>query len=469
MDEVRELRDLGLDLWDEHPRPPEVVARVAPTQRPALDAAGIDYAVVVPDLQVQVDLEHARLIGRPAAGVDFYSDFRTLAEIDGRLDELATAHPELVNVFEAGLSLEGRSIRGLEIAAGADKPVLFINAGQHAREWIAVMTGICVAENFVTRAEEPSIAAILDQVALIVVPVVNPDGYVYSWESERFWRKNRRDGIGVDLNRNFSIAWGEPGASADPQAGNYHGEAAFSEPESTVMRSLVQDHPDILSHVDLHSFGQLVLYPWSFTEDQPPAFDVLDELAVQLADALTGTHGVPYTPLQGSMLYPASGTFPDWSYGEQGIHAFTFELRPEEVEEFNQGFVLPPSEIPLVCSEAMAALELLATWTADQVPGMPGDDGGASTTSSDTGAGSGSGSDGGAPSSGTGSGTGGVADSTTGAPMSGTVSGSDDGTGDATEGGDGCGCRQDESPPSQGWWLGAIVVLASRRRRRGAG
>src|SRR5690606_2908792 len=134
----------------------------------------------------------------------------------------------LATVVELVDPLEGRAIRGLRItSAPDDAPGLLLNATQHAREWIAPMTAMCVADQLVREAESNEVSALLDQVVFYVVPVVNPDGYVYSWDVERFWRKNRRDGVGVDLNRNFGTGWGGPGASDKPQAGNYHGEAPF--------------------------------------------------------------------------------------------------------------------------------------------------------------------------------------------------------------------------------------------------
>lgn len=388
-DDVLEVQGLELDIWDERPGPPALVARVRPEQWPMLDASGVDYEVVVFDLQPRIDAEALRLAERPASNEEFLADFRTLDEIDARIDAMATDHPGLVEAFDVGLSLEGRPIRGLKIASGDDKPAMLINAGQHAREWIAVMASMCAAESFVARAEEPAVASLLEQLEIIVVPVVNPDGYAYSWEVERLWRKNRRDGHGVDLNRNFSVAWGAEGSSGNPEAGNYRGEAPFSEPETVAVRDLVDANPHIVSHVDLHSFGQLVLYPWGFTDEPAPAVQTLAALATDLADALGFPHEAQHTPLQGALFYPAAGNMPDWTYGEHGVFAFTFELRPDEVEVFDTGFVLPPTEIPLVCDETIAALDLLAAWSVDRRPAMPGDDGAASTTSpGDTGEGS---------------------------------------------------------------------------------
>ena len=45
------------------------------------------------------------------------------------------------------------------------------------------------------------------------IPIVNPDGYIYTWSNDRFWRKSRNINkntqcVGTDLNRNFNYAWG---------------------------------------------------------------------------------------------------------------------------------------------------------------------------------------------------------------------------------------------------------------------
>ena len=67
--------------------------------------------------------------------------------------------------------------------------------------------------------------SIISQFNWVLIPVLNPDGYVYTWmePSTRMWRKNRsftreqmiiskeKDDdlcIGVDINRNFDSHWG---------------------------------------------------------------------------------------------------------------------------------------------------------------------------------------------------------------------------------------------------------------------
>src|SRR5436305_1081127 len=83
-----------------------------------------------------------------------------------------------------------------------------------AREWIAAMTTTCVADRLVRDYDrDPAIRDFVDRHDLWIVPVANPDGYQHSWSADRYWRKNRRDGHGVDLNRNFGVAWGGAGSS----------------------------------------------------------------------------------------------------------------------------------------------------------------------------------------------------------------------------------------------------------------
>ena len=77
-------------------------------------------------------------------------------------------------------------------------------------------------------------------IIFLKVPVANPDGYEYSREVDRMWRKNRRKNEnskcdGVDLNRNFDKAYGTA-SSKNPCAEDFRGEKAFSEPESAAIR-----------------------------------------------------------------------------------------------------------------------------------------------------------------------------------------------------------------------------------------
>jgi murein tripeptide amidase MpaA len=168
----------------------------------------------------------ALLVRHGRRGADFYSDFRDLSALDGRIAMLAKEHPDVAHARTLGTSGEGRPIEAVEVSRGGNTEIV-IAGGQHAREWIAAMAPMCVAERLAT---EPRYRSLLERFSFVIVPVVNPDGYAYTWTTDRNWRKSRRDGHGVDLNRNYSLAWGGADSSDDKSASTYRGSAPFSEP-----------------------------------------------------------------------------------------------------------------------------------------------------------------------------------------------------------------------------------------------
>jgi len=356
----------------------------------ALDASGLDYVTIVEDVQLLVDEELDRLSASSVAGPAgvWFDDYRDYAQVNSYLSWLANSRPDLATVFEVGQSLEGRTIHGIRISGpGEDKPVVLLNGCQHAREWITVMVTTCIADRLVGGYDvDSTIQSLVDDLEFVIVPIVNPDGYEYTWEVDRFWRKNRRDGHGVDLNRNWGVAWGkEPGSSGNPESGNYRGEAPFSEPETAAVRDLVLANEAIVSYIDFHSYGQLVLHPWGFDHLAAPAADTFIMLGEMLREAILGTHGESYESKQGVDLYPASGIAPDWTYGERGIYGLTIELRPDsEDEEFPNGFALPPEQIIPTCEESLAAVIELASWSVDKEPAEPGGDPWVPDTETDT-------------------------------------------------------------------------------------
>lgn len=470
-DALARLLATGVDPWSDHPSPGWLTVRVPPSKRAAVWADSWPLKVVAHDLGQQVDDEADRLAARPdvAAGGDFFTDFRTLDEIDAWIDALAAAHPELVTIEQVSTSIEGRSIRAMRItAAGSDdRPALLVTAGQHAREWISVSSALWLADTFVTHADEPEYAAALAAGQLVIAPVVNPDGYVYTWTAERFWRKNRRDGIGVDTNRNWAHGWGGEGASGNPSDENYRGAAAFSEPETAGLSSWIGEHGELVSHVDLHSFGQLVLYPWGDVANLAPDDDVLSSTADAIVDAMSDA--VQYYALQGVQLYPAAGNAIDWTYGDAGLMAYTFELRPD-VNNDQVGFAPAPDQIAPVGDEVLAGIWVVLDAALEQGGGETtggGSEGGGESSS--TGAPEPGSSSGGAF-EGSGSATAGdtQADGTT-VAADGTA-GASESTGAPAQGGEGsgCSCRADDQRVPVGTWSWVLpVVVAMRRRPRG--
>ena len=289
---------------------------------------------------------------------DWFAEYRDFEAIAARLRELSTLAPDRVALAAIGGSVEGRPLWALRIGrAQTGSPRMLITSTEHAREWLAAMATTCVADRLVRDYDrDPAVREFVDHTELWVVPIVNPDGYQYSWGTDRYWRKNRRGGVGVDLNRNFSVGWGGAGASANPRSETYRGAYAFSEPESAAVRDFVR-REGVAMHVDFHTYSQLVLYPWTYSSAPAPDRDRLAATGDRIASAIYSTHENRYRLMQGVELYRASGTTTDWMYGEANADSFTIELRPDGLARRGRGgFVQPPAQIRPTCDEALAAV-----------------------------------------------------------------------------------------------------------------
>ena len=86
--------------------------------------------------------------------------------------------------------------------------------------------------------------------------------------------------MGTDLNRNWGYHWNDGGSSTNPCSDSYMGKSAFSEVENQNVRDFLSKHKDTIKYyVNLHSYSQLVLLPWGFTEDPMPVYDRYLEVA----------------------------------------------------------------------------------------------------------------------------------------------------------------------------------------------
>ncbi|HMN97230.1 MAG TPA: M14 family metallocarboxypeptidase [Phycisphaerales bacterium] len=360
--EVRTMLALSEDMWSHGIRPvgpvggPEGVRggiadfQVSPEALEAMRRAGLDFDVLIEDVSALVAGERARLAaaeGGIAGDPGWFDEFRNLAAIEAYLDFLAAERPDLCTIQTIGTSLEGRPIRALRVATAPGLPAVLYNGGQHAREWVSPMTVMFIADRIVRgAAEDAEIAALLERVELIFVPMVNPDGYVWSWDEVRLWRKNRRDNgngtFGVDLNRNWGWEWGGSGSSGNPASETYRGPAPFSEPETQVLRDFFLATPSIVGTIDYHSFSQLLLYPWAHTVDPCIDAPLYAFAGAEMAQRIAAVSGSGYVPGQVStQLYLAAGASVDWTYGARGAISFTVELRDTGAT----GFILPPEQI----------------------------------------------------------------------------------------------------------------------------
>ncbi len=280
-------------------------------------------------------------LGASATPIDF-SNFHTPAQIDAELNNLAAAHPGLAQVVTIGMSVEGRPIWALKISdnVGVDETnegdVVFV-ALHHAREWLTAEMGLYLAEYLLTHyGSDAALQACMNNLEIWIIPVVNPDGYVHTaaMGGYRYWRKNRRnngDGtFGVDLNRNYSFQWGLPsGSSGVTNDDTYRGPSAFSEPETVALRNFVQGLDDPRAVVTYHTFSELFLRPWSYTNADPPGEPTLAFLAQNSISRIAAVHGHTYAE---TIWYTASGEATDYFWNEMRVAAFTPEMRPSAAD-----------------------------------------------------------------------------------------------------------------------------------------
>lgn len=307
----------------------------------------ISYKTMIPDLQAAVEATYAR----PNATQDWFAAYHTYDEIHNWYSTAARTYAQIASWQTVGSSVQGRSLGlfTIDTKKGATKKA-YIQAGIHAREWISpAVTNYIVNELLTKYGTDPAITDLLDKVVLYVVPIVNPDGYSFTWTNTRLWRKNRRQNsatsFGVDLNRNYGSHWGCcGGSSGDPNSDTYRGPSAFSEPESNALSRVVLGiQPN--GAIDMHSYSQLILRAWGWTRTNTPDETALAGLGNQMRTSIAKPYGTAFTNQKSIDLYVTDGTASDWFYdpadGANSKWSYTIELR----DTGRYGFVLPPDQI----------------------------------------------------------------------------------------------------------------------------
>ncbi|XP_049813582.1 carboxypeptidase B-like [Schistocerca nitens] len=329
-------------------------------------AAAFSYRGV---LQRERELNHQQVKTRTAVGGESrisFTEYHRYDEIRQYLSDLASNYPSLVTVQSIGQTYEGRPIDMIQVSSGTGSaPVILVDAGIHAREWIAPAAALYVIQQLVDNATQSALA---DSIDWHIIPVLNPDGYEYTFTTERLWRKTRSptsaECVGVDANRNFDFHWMEVGASDSPCATTYAGAEVFSEPETRALRDYILANADrIKLYLTFHSYGPLILYPWGYTTEPPEDWETLEALG-RLANAAQVAAGAPnYTvgTFAGAM-YPAAGTSVDWAKAVGGVSlSYTLELPGGG----DAGFDPPASDIVGIVTPFFEAVRAFGRYVAD--------------------------------------------------------------------------------------------------------
>ena len=246
---------------------------------------------------------------------------------------------------------------------------MWIDSGIHAREWISPAATTWMLKELVEN--DAAHADLTEQLDWYFLPSANPDGYAFSREHNRMWRKTRSDHNsflgckGVDANRNWGFHFNDGGSSNDKCSDTYHGPAAFSEPENQHVRDfLAARKGSVVLHNSVHSYSQLILLPWGYTSSHPADYQTMYDIAMKGSDALTAVHGKHYdVGCIPCLLYIASGSSIDWAHGENEV-PFTTSMELRDTGMY--GFILPPEQIIPTAEETWAfhltvAREILKT------------------------------------------------------------------------------------------------------------
>ena len=295
-----------------------------------------------------------------AQAVGGFNVYRSWDEPGGIRDELyrvARENPQIVDLDVIGRTYQGREIIALKVTQGArgerdgSRPAVLYSSNQHAREWITVEVNRRLLHHFVDgwRSNNREIRRLLQRTELWFVISANPDGYQYTHDHERLWRKNLRDNDGdgqvsaadgVDPNRNYAEHWGydNEGSSPDPADETYRGPSAASEPETRALAGLI-DRVRPKFHSNIHSFGEWLLYPQGW---QVGTLDADYPLYVALGGTDRNSAIPGFNPGQSAdTLYVTNGETTDYAETSVGAVAYTPELGEGQP---GAGFVFPDDE-----------------------------------------------------------------------------------------------------------------------------
>ncbi|XP_038058638.1 carboxypeptidase B-like [Patiria miniata] len=333
-----------------------------------LQDGGLEAKTIIEDIQEAFEEQSAI---NTEEEKEFFGSYQNLSQINEWMFTLGADYPDIVTVYEIATSYEGRPIHCLKVsdpyqAAESTKPAIFIMGGIHSREWLSPATVMFITNELVENyGIDSEIKELLEGLDWYIVPVFNVDGYVFSWEKYRFWRKTRSEYDhnrckGADPNRNWDFEWGVSGVSDMSCDDTYAGPFAFSETEVRQIADYLTDlnaRQPINGFIDFHAYSQLWMTPYGYDTVLPDNYQEQYNLAKDATDALRKVNGTDYTVGNiADVIYKASGNSVDWARGKLRV-PYTYAV--ELPDKGRYGFLMPPRYIIPTGEETMEAIRVI--------------------------------------------------------------------------------------------------------------
>jgi len=354
---LQQLNSQGLyDFWTELRRGHPVDIMVPPAVQSSftrqLTLKGIQHEIMISNVQELINIEKVQSRLGHNASADHamsWTEYHPLEDMYSYLDYLEATY-DFVSTQSVGKSYEGRDMRLAKICRGScgEKPAVWIDGGIHAREWVSPAAVTWMLKELVEN--DAAHSDLTQNMDWYILPNHNPDGYAYTQDGNRLWRKTRSEHgsifgcKGVDPNRNWGYHWNTGGSSNDKCSDTYHGPEAFSEIENQNVRDFLLSAKDkLIFYNSVHSYSQFILLPWGFSEELPDNYAEMEALATLGRDAMVAGGGEEYeVGCIPCILYVASGGSLDWALGVAGIQ---FSIGMELRDTGRYGFLLPPEQI----------------------------------------------------------------------------------------------------------------------------
>lgn len=375
-------RDLAQAIFDTYPAPPSTQSqhddRFSPNLRPS---------------------------PRTGKGHPFFQDYQPLSVIYPWMSLMSSMFTTHVRRITVGISYEGRDMPALRVGvhptndeqSSEPRKTVIITGGLHAREWISTSTVNYLAWSLINAyGKDREMTRLLEDFDFVFVPTLNPDGYVYSWETDRLWRKNRqpthlRFCTGVDLDRSYPYKWDGDATHTNPCSESYPGDAPFDGVEASrfaewAKNETENNNVEIVGFLDLHSYSQQILYPYSYSCDEaPPSIEDLEELALGLAKAIrVSRKGQTYkvtSACEGNVAFSnqkkekekktilprieaSGGSALDFFYHELKVR-YSYQVKLRDTGSY--GFLLPKENIVPTGEEMLDALLYFGRFMLGQV------------------------------------------------------------------------------------------------------